>query len=72
MANCRTCRWYKVDVGNPTKGVCIVGAYESDEKASASGTVSSVLPGKLVSGSDSACEKYEDRPSHAQRLKEGM
>ena len=72
MTNCRACRWYKVDVGNPTKGICIQGSYQADEKEATGGTATSVIPGKLINGSDEACEKYEDKPSRAQRIKEGM
>ena len=72
MASCRACRWYKVDVGNPIKGLCIHGGYIADEKAAAGGTASAVIPGKLINGSDEACENYEGKPSRAQRLKEGM
>ena len=72
MANCRSCRWYKIDVGNPTKGLCIYGSYQQDEKEAASGVAGSVVPGKLINGSDEACDNYEDRPSRAQRLKEGV
>ena len=53
MANCRTCRWYKIDIGNPTKGICISQSYQADEKEAAGGTASSVIPGKLVNCSDS-------------------
>jgi len=74
MANCRTCRWYKIDIGNPAKGVCISQSYQADEKEAAGGTASSVIPGKLVNGSDEACKTYDakDKYSRAQRLKEGM
>lgn len=72
MVNCRICRWYKIDVGNPMKGLCIHGSYRADEKAATGGIASSVIPGKLINGSDEACEHYENKPSRAQRLKEGM
>lgn len=74
MAKCRDCRWYKVDVGNPMKGVCIKGTYQADEKEASSSTSGgvSVIPGSMVNGSDEACEHYEDKPSRKQRLKEGM
>ena len=72
MTSCRTCRWYKVDMGNPTKGICISGTYHTDDKGAASGSAGSVIPGKQINGSGKACEKYEDKPSRAQRLKEGM
>ena len=72
MTTCRACRWYKVDIGNPMKGICIVGAYQADDKEAASGSAGSVIPGKLINGSDKVCEKFEDKPSRAQRLKEGM
>lgn len=72
MNNCRACRWYKVDVGNPTKGICIKDSYQADEKEATTGSAGSVIPGKLINGSDEACEKFEPNPSRAQRIKEGM
>jgi len=72
MTACRMCRWYKVDVGNPMNGICISGSYQADAKEAASGSASSVIPGKLIKGSDKVCEKFEDKPSRTQRLKEGM
>ncbi|KJS00777.1 MAG: hypothetical protein VR68_06830 [Peptococcaceae bacterium BRH_c4a] len=72
MATCRQCRWGKVDVGDPTKGICISGKYESDASDSTSGIAQSVIPGKMVSLSDQACDKFETKPSRAQSIKEGM
>lgn len=72
MAKCRDCRWGKVDIGDPTKGVCIAGRYEASAAEATSGISQSVIPGKLVSLSDEACDKFEPKPSRAQRLKEGM
>ena len=74
MATCRECRWYKVDIGNPTKGICISQSYQADEQEAAGGTTSSVIPGKLIKGSDAICNDYEvkGKSSRAQRLKEGM
>lgn len=74
MSTCRACRWYRVDIGNPMKGVCIVNAYQVDSKDATSGSAGSVIPGKLIQGSDEACDKFEDKKSvsRAQRLNEGM
>ena len=72
MTTCRECRWYKTDVGNPMKGLCISERYEADEKETAAGTATSVIPAKMVNMGDEACEKFETKPSRAQRLKEGM
>ena len=72
MKVCKDCRWYKVDVGNPMKGLCISGRYEASETETAAGTATSVIPGKIVNMRDEACEKFEDKPSRAQRLKESM
>lgn len=72
MSTCRKCRWSRIDVGNPTKGLCIAGKYEAGEEDAASGTAQSVIPGKMISLSDKACDKFEDKPSHTQRLREGV
>jgi hypothetical protein len=68
------CRWYKIDVGNPTKGICISQAYQADENDASGGIASSVIPGRMVIGSNEACEKYDAKAnySRSQRLKEGM
>ncbi|RLB68607.1 MAG: hypothetical protein DRH08_00405 [Deltaproteobacteria bacterium] len=74
MAKCRDCRWYKTDIGNPTKGMCIHGSYKAEAKDAAGGTASTVITGKIVNGSDEECENYESKKgtSRSQRLKEGM
>ena len=74
VATCRICRWYKVDVGNPTKGICISQSYQADEKEATGGTASSVIPGKLLNGSNEACKNFDakDKYSRKQRLNEGM
>jgi len=56
------------------KGLCIVGGYQVSGEDATSGSAGSVIPGKLIQGSDETCEKFEDRKSisRAQRLKEGM
>lgn len=74
MAKCRACRWYKTDIGNPTKGMCIFGSYTADAKDAAGGTASTVITGKIINGSDEECKDFEDRKSasRSQRLKEGM
>jgi hypothetical protein len=72
MSACRKCRWSRVDVGDPTKGICIAGKYEANEEEATSGTAQSVIPGKMISLSDKACDKFEDKPSRAQSLREGM
>lgn len=69
--NCRDCRWYKVDMGNPMKGLCIEGSYETAAGESTSGTASYVVKATMHMGTDEACDKFEGKPSRAQRLKEG-
>ena len=69
--HCRDCRWYKVDLGNPTKGLCIEERYEADASETTSGMASSIVKGKMIMGSDEACEKFEKKTSRAQALKEG-
>jgi hypothetical protein len=54
------------------KGKCLVGKHEADEKETTSGVAQSVIPGKLITLLDPACDKFETKPSHAQRLKEGL
>jgi len=73
MAKCRACRWYKIDIGDPTQGLCITVSL-SDEKESTGGTASSVITGNMVNGSDEQCNNFEDKSntSRSQRLKEGM
>lgn len=69
---CRKCRWSRVDVGDPTKGLCIEGKREARADEATSGTAQSLIPGKMIKLSDEACEKFEPKPSHAQRIKEGI
>jgi len=72
MATCRECRWSDIDWGNPMKGKCLVGKHEAGAKETTSGVAQSVIPGKLITLLDPACDKFETKPSHAQRLKEGL
>jgi len=71
METCRKCRWSRVDIGDPTKGLCIAGRHEEEEQETTSGVAQSVIPGKMISLSDEACDKFEPKPPRAQRLKEG-
>ena len=72
METCRKCRWARVDVGDPTKGVCIAGRRDADEKETTAGVAQAVIPGKLISLSDKACDKFEPKGSKQQYLKDGM
>jgi len=69
---CRKCRWSRVDVGDPTKGLCIETKHEVSAEEATSGVAQLVIPGKMLKLSDEACEKFETKPSHAQRIKEGI
>ena len=69
---CRKCRWSRVDVGDPTKGLCIETKHEVSADEATSGVAQSVIPGKMIKLSDEECEKFEPKPSRAQRIKEGI
>jgi hypothetical protein len=72
MATCKECRWSRVDVGNPTKGLCISGRHEGSAEETTAGIAQSVIPGKMIGLRDSACDKFDAKPSRTQRIKEGI
>ena len=72
MPTCRECRFSDVDWGNPMKGKCLCDKYEASESETTAGVAQSVIPGRMITLDDPACEKFEPKPSREQRLKEGL
>ena len=72
METCKQCRWARVDLADPSKGVCLYGSGEASAEEVAAGTAQRVLTGKAIKLSDEACEHFEKKPPRRQLLREGF